>query len=91
MVEALAAHGVEHWSASLQALGVPCAPILDIAQGVQRAADLGLAPIVQVGDPETRQVPLIRNPVTFSRTPGCLPQGRPNLTRTGRPCVRGSP
>lgn len=83
MVEALAAHGVEHWSASLQALGVPCAPILDIAQGVQRAADLGLAPIVQVGDPETRQVPLIRNPVTFSRTPVAYPKAPPHLDEDG--------
>ncbi|MBM4591806.1 hypothetical protein GS507_29005, partial [Rhodococcus hoagii] len=62
MVEALAAHGVDHWSASLQPLGVPCAPILDIAQGVQRAADLGLAPIVQVGNPETRQFPSSATP-----------------------------
>lgn len=79
MVAALAAQGADHWSAALQALGVPCAPILDIAQGVERAADLGLEPVVQVGSPETRQVPLIRNPVTFSRTPVAYPKAPPHL------------
>lgn len=83
MVEALAAHGVDHWSAALQALGVPCAPILDIAQGVQRAADLGLEPVVQVGSPGTRHVPLIRNPVSFSRTPVAYLKAPPHLDEDG--------
>ncbi|MEW1964860.1 CoA transferase [Micrococcus sp. NPDC078436] len=79
MVEALAGHDADHWFAALQSVGVPCAPILDIADGVERAADLGLEPVVQVGSPETRQVPLIRNPVSFSRTPVAYPKAPPHL------------
>ena len=79
MVEALAAGTADHWFERLQAVGVPCAPILDIAQGVQRADDLGLEPVVPVGAPGTRQVPLIRNPVSFSRTPVAYPKAPPHL------------
>ena len=79
MAEALAAGTADHWFRRLQAVGVPCAPILDIAQGVQRADDLGLEPVVQVGAPGTRQVPLIRNPVSFSRTPVAYPKAPPHL------------
>ncbi|MBM4591809.1 hypothetical protein GS507_29040, partial [Rhodococcus hoagii] len=43
------------------------------------------------GQPRDPAGPLIRNPVTFSRTPVAYPKPRPIWTRTGRPCVRGSP
>lgn len=79
LVEALAAGTADHWFERLQAVGVPCAPILDIAQGVRRADDLGLEPVVQVGSPGTRQVPLIRNPVSFSRTPVAYAKAPPHL------------
>ena len=79
MADALAKRTADEWFEQLQTVGVPCAPILDVAQGVERAGALGLEPVVQVGEPGSRQVPLIRNPVTFSRTPVAYPKAPPHL------------
>lgn len=68
LVEALAADTADTWATRLQAQGIPCAPILDIAEGVEYAARLGLDPVVDTGRGEDA-VPTIKNPVTFSRTP----------------------
>ena len=46
---------------ALNRAGVPCGPINSIAEGVQLAERLGLAPLVEVGD----DVRAIRNPITF--------------------------
>ncbi|MDO4918345.1 CaiB/BaiF CoA-transferase family protein, partial [Kocuria sp.] len=75
---ALAQDTAAVWAERLQAEGVPCAPILSIPEGVQYAASLGLEPVVQVGDGEDT-VPLIRNPVTYSRTPVSYPKAPPAL------------
>ena len=66
--EALQGDTAEVWAEKLQAAGVPCAPILTIPEGVQYAESLGLHPVVQVGSGEDT-VPLIKNPVSYSRTP----------------------
>ena len=68
LVEALAPETADTWFARLQEQGVPCAPILDISEGVQYAARLGLNPVVETGDGE-HSVPTIKNPMSFSRTP----------------------
>lgn len=63
---ALARQGADHWQRDLTAVGVPCGPINDIRQAFALATELGLAPIVEVGQDASRQV---ANPVTYSRTP----------------------
>jgi crotonobetainyl-CoA:carnitine CoA-transferase CaiB-like acyl-CoA transferase len=46
---------------------VPCGPINTIDQGVAFAEEVGLDPVVTVGDgPDA--VPSVRNPITFSAT-----------------------
>lgn len=67
ILEALQAHTAQEWFDKLTALGVPCAPINSIAEGVERAKDLGLEPIVQAGEGE-RVIPTIRNPIRLSKS-----------------------
>jgi crotonobetainyl-CoA:carnitine CoA-transferase CaiB-like acyl-CoA transferase len=52
------------WFRDIIAAGVPCGPINTIDQGVAFAEDVGLDPVVTVGD-----FPSVRNPITFSETP----------------------
>ena len=63
---ALSRQGADHWQRELTAIGVPCGPINDIRQAFALATDLGLDPIVEIGQDPSRQV---ANPVTYSRTP----------------------
>ena len=75
---ALRTETAETWASRLQAAGVPCAPILSIPEGVQYAASLGLDPVVQVGQGD-ETVPLIKNPVSYSRTPVSYDKAPPAL------------
>jgi crotonobetainyl-CoA:carnitine CoA-transferase CaiB-like acyl-CoA transferase len=68
LVERLYTRTAEEWFQALSAAGVACGPINTVAGGVEFASSLGLNPVVQVGSGE-RSVPMIRNPITFSRTP----------------------
>lgn len=67
LLEALKAHTAQEWFEKLSAVGLPCAPINSIAQGVERAGELGLDPIVPTGS-EERTIPTIRNPITLSKS-----------------------
>lgn len=49
---------------ALNKAGVPCGPVNTIAEGVELAESLGLAPRVDLGRGE-RAVTLVRNPITF--------------------------
>jgi len=64
----LATRTRDEWFRELLAAGVPCAPINTLDEGVAYATELGLDPVVEVGDGDAA-VPSARNPVTFSRTP----------------------
>jgi len=68
LTQRLAARPSAEWSAELTAAGVPCGPINTVEGGVRLAAELGLEPVITAGPPGSG-VPMIRNPVTFSRTP----------------------
>jgi crotonobetainyl-CoA:carnitine CoA-transferase CaiB-like acyl-CoA transferase len=68
LVEALAGRTVADWFERLTEAGVPCGPINTIDGGIALAERLGLDPVVTVGDGE-QAVPVIRNPIAFSRTP----------------------
>ncbi|AZT92127.1 CaiB/BaiF CoA transferase family protein [Brevibacterium aurantiacum] len=67
LLAALQDHTAQEWFEKLTAVGLPCAPINSIAQGVERAKDLGLEPIVDTGGGE-RVIPTIRNPITLSKS-----------------------
>jgi crotonobetainyl-CoA:carnitine CoA-transferase CaiB-like acyl-CoA transferase len=55
------------WFDALAALGIPCAPSLDVKGGVDTAKRLGLDPIVTLGEGDDA-ISTIRNPIGFSRT-----------------------
>jgi crotonobetainyl-CoA:carnitine CoA-transferase CaiB-like acyl-CoA transferase len=68
LVERLRTRTAEEWFQALTAAGVACGPINTVAGGVEFARTIGLDPVVEVGGGE-QAVPMIRNPITFSRTP----------------------
>lgn len=78
LVEALGRHTAEHWFQTLQKEGIPCAPILNIGEGVEFAEHLGLNPVVPTGGKD-EEVPTIKHPVQFSRTPAHYTKAPPGL------------
>ncbi|MEV0283099.1 MULTISPECIES: CoA transferase [unclassified Kribbella] len=63
LVERLRTRTRMEWFRDIIAAGVPCGPINTIDSGVAFAEDIGLDPVVTVGD-----IPTVRNPITFSET-----------------------
>jgi crotonobetainyl-CoA:carnitine CoA-transferase CaiB-like acyl-CoA transferase len=78
LVERLSKRTKDEWFRDLLAAGVPCAPINTIDGGVALADELGLDPVVTVGD-----VPSVRNPITFSATPASYQLPPPGLNEHG--------
>ncbi|MFC1401159.1 CoA transferase [Streptacidiphilus sp. N1-5] len=68
LVDRLALKPADEWFRLLSQAGVACGPINTVAGGVDLARDLGLHPVVTVGEGDGA-VPVIRNPITFSETP----------------------
>lgn len=66
LVEALAKKSIQEWFKLLTDEGVACGPINTIQGGVELAKDLGLDPVVEVGE---NKIPMIRNAISFSKTP----------------------
>ena len=50
LLEALSSKSAQDWFGILTDAGLPCGPINTVAGGVQLAEDLGLEPVVEVGD-----------------------------------------
>lgn len=67
LVEKLQQRTADEWFKRLSAAGVACGPINQVDAGVALASELGLDPVVEVGEGEDA-VPMIRNPVSFSST-----------------------
>lgn len=65
--DALATETADNWFTVLQAQKIPCSPILNVAEGLEFATDLGLQPVVTAGQGENA-VPTISHPATFSRS-----------------------
>ena len=82
LVERLRTRSKDDWFRALTAAGVPCAPINTIDGGVALADELGLDPVVNVGDGD-RAVPTVRNPITFSATPPRYQLPPPGLDEHG--------
>lgn len=72
----------DEWFTLLTAVGVPCAPINTVDQGIAFAKQVGLEPTVLVGDEENR-LEMIRNPITFSATPPSYRHPPPALGADG--------
>src|ERR687890_1995489 len=68
LVERLRTRTKDEWFRRIIGAGVPCGPINTIDQGVGFAEEIGLDPVVVVGEGATA-VPSVRNPITFSSTP----------------------
>ncbi len=67
LVERLEMRTRMEWFSELTAAGVPCGPINTVAGGVAFAKEIGLEPVVEVGEGDDA-MPSIRNPITFSDT-----------------------
>ncbi|MBC3761848.1 CaiB/BaiF CoA transferase family protein [Quadrisphaera oryzae] len=68
LLQALAQRTSQEWFEVLTAAGVACGPINTIDGGVALAEQLGLDPVVHVGEGDAA-VPVVRNPIRLSRTP----------------------
>jgi crotonobetainyl-CoA:carnitine CoA-transferase CaiB-like acyl-CoA transferase len=73
---ALAARTARGWYDRLSAVGVPCAPILDVGEAFAWADGLGLAPVVAAGA-DGERMPGVRHPITLSSTPAAYPLAPP--------------
>lgn len=67
LLERLRTRTKMEWFREIIAAGVPCGPINTINQGVAFAQEVGLDPVVTVGE-GAAAVPSVRNPITFSAT-----------------------
>jgi crotonobetainyl-CoA:carnitine CoA-transferase CaiB-like acyl-CoA transferase len=70
------------WFRDIIGAGVPCGPINTIDQGIAFAQEVGLDPVVTVGE-GAASVPTVRNPITFSATPPGYRLPPPNLDEHG--------
>jgi crotonobetainyl-CoA:carnitine CoA-transferase CaiB-like acyl-CoA transferase len=68
LVERLRTRSKLDWFHVIIGAGVPCGPINTIDAGFAFAEEIGLDPVVEVGQGES-MVPSARNPITFSQTP----------------------
>src|SRR5437660_5985254 len=68
LVERLRTRTANEWFRRLSAAGIPCGPINNVEGGIAFARELGLDPVVKVGT-GGEPVPMIRHPISFSRTP----------------------
>ena len=72
LVERLRTRTKMEWFRDIIGAGVPCGPINTIDQGVAFAEEIGLDPVVDVGEGASA-VPSVRNPITFSDHPAGVP------------------
>ena len=82
LVERLRTRPKQDWFRDIIAAGVPCGPINTIDQGVAFAVEVGLDPVVTVGE-GADAVPSVRNPITFSETPPAYRLPPPALDQHG--------
>jgi crotonobetainyl-CoA:carnitine CoA-transferase CaiB-like acyl-CoA transferase len=82
LVERLRTRPTMEWFHEIIGAGVPCGPINDVAGGVAFANEIGLDPVVEVGEGDA-MVPSIRNPITFSETPADYRLPPPELDEHG--------
>ena len=77
---AFASDDAATWIARLRAADVPAGKVNDVAEALALAAEMGLAPLVDVGPGHPAQV---RHPVTYSAFEPVLPTAPPGLDQHG--------
>jgi crotonobetainyl-CoA:carnitine CoA-transferase CaiB-like acyl-CoA transferase len=82
LVERLRTRPKMDWFRELTGNGVPCGPINTIDQGVAFAEEVGLDPVVTVGQ-GADAIPSVRHPITFSATPASYRLPPPALDQHG--------
>jgi crotonobetainyl-CoA:carnitine CoA-transferase CaiB-like acyl-CoA transferase len=82
LVERLRTRTKMEWFRDIIAAGVPCGPINTVDGGVAFAEEVGLDPVVEVGEGDDA-MPSIRNPIRFSRTPPEYRLPPPSLDQHG--------
>ena len=82
LAERLRTRPAMDWFREIIAAGVPCGPINTVDGGVAFAAEVGLDPVVEVGE-GAAAVPSVRNPITFSETPADYRLPPPTLDEHG--------
>jgi crotonobetainyl-CoA:carnitine CoA-transferase CaiB-like acyl-CoA transferase len=82
LVERLRTRGKQDWFREIIAAGVPCGPINTVDQGVAFAEEVGLEPVVTVGQ-GAAAIPSVRNPIRFSETPPAYRLPPPALDEHG--------
>src|SRR5690349_18740729 len=82
LVERLKTRSTMDWFREIIAAGVPCGPINTVDGGVGFATEIGLEPVVEVGEGEA-MVPSIRHPITLSQTPADYRLPPPGLDEHG--------
>jgi crotonobetainyl-CoA:carnitine CoA-transferase CaiB-like acyl-CoA transferase len=84
LTDALAKRTSTEWFDLLIAAGVPCAPIQTLDAGVAFADEIGLDPVVTAGGSGgDGGIPMVRHPITFSRTPAAYGLAPPDLDEHG--------
>lgn len=84
LTDALAKRTSKEWFDLLIAAGVPCAPIQTLDGGVAFADEIGLDPVITAGGAEgDGGIPMVRHPITFSRTPAAYDLAPPALDQQG--------
>jgi len=71
LVERLRSRTKQEWFRDIVAAGVPCGPINTVDGGVAFAREIGLEPVVEVGQGD-RSIPSVRHPITFVGDAGRL-------------------
>jgi crotonobetainyl-CoA:carnitine CoA-transferase CaiB-like acyl-CoA transferase len=82
LVERLRTRTTTEWFRDLTAAGVACGPINTVDGGVAFAEEVGLDPVVSVGE-GAAAVPSVRNPIRFSATPPAYRLPPPSLDEHG--------
>jgi crotonobetainyl-CoA:carnitine CoA-transferase CaiB-like acyl-CoA transferase len=67
--EMLGKRDVGHWTAALQEAGVPCGPILDVAQALAHPQLMHRQMVVEQEHPRAGTIHSVGNPILFSDTP----------------------
>ncbi|REE71434.1 crotonobetainyl-CoA:carnitine CoA-transferase CaiB-like acyl-CoA transferase [Rhodococcus wratislaviensis] len=76
---ALAPHPAHHWTKALTARGVPAGAVNDIADAFHLATELGLEPVTNTADGDTRLGRQVANPISLSATPVTYRTRAPHL------------
>jgi crotonobetainyl-CoA:carnitine CoA-transferase CaiB-like acyl-CoA transferase len=78
LVERLWSRTTHQWFSDFIDAGVPCGPVNTVDEGVALATEVGLQPVVTVGDGD-RAIPVIRHPIRYSDTPAQYRLAPPRL------------